>query len=293
MQTPALSLPAVTAPARLRHAAATRRVVVPFIALLVLGALALLAPWLSLAPPNAIPADGVISSLEPSMTHPFGTDPLGRDVLSRIIYGTRVSLGIAMLSVLLATTVGAAYGALAGWIGGLADGAAMRLLDVAMSVPRLLVLLCVSALWDGLEITGLVLMLGLTGWYDIARLVRGEVRTLRTRDFVSAARASGVHEARILMRHVIPHVWPIIAVTATLGIANTISLEAGLSFLGLGVQPPDASWGTMLADNRGALGAARWWLTLFPGLAVVTTVLACNALGDALRDALVPGQVAA
>lgn len=269
-----------------------RRVVVPLLALLVLGTLALVAPWLSLASPNAIPTAGVISSLEPSMTHPFGTDPLGRDVLSRIIYGTRISLGIAMLSVLLATTVGVAYGALAGWLGGIIDGAAMRLLDVAMSVPRLLVLLCVATLWDGVEVSGLVLLLGLTGWYDIARLVRGEVRTLRSRDFVSAARASGVREARILMRHVIPHVWPIIAVTATLGIANTIALEAGLSFLGLGVQPPNASWGTMLADNRGALGAARWWLTLFPGLAVVTTVLACNALGDALRDALAPGQVA-
>ncbi len=270
-----------------------RRVLVPLVALLLLGTLAIVAPWLSLAPPNDIPTEGVISSLEPSMTHPFGTDRYGRDVLSRIIYGTRVSLGVALLSVLLATTVGVAYGACAGWLGGVADSAGMRLLDVAMSVPRLLVLLCVAALWDGLGMTGLILLLGLTGWYDVARLVRGEVRTLRTRDFVSAARASGVRETRILLRHVIPHVGPIVAVTATLGIANTIALEAGLSFLGLGVQPPDASWGTMLADNRGALGAARWWLTLFPGLAVVITVLACNALGDALRDALSPGQVPA
>lgn len=281
------------APTRASSAASVRRVAVPLIALLVLGVLAIFAPWLSLVSPSAIPSDGVISSLQPSMAHPFGTDPLGRDVLSRIIYGTRVSLGVAMLSVLLATSVGVAYGACAGWLGGVADSAGMRVLDVAMSVPRLLVLLCVAALWDGLGITGLVLLLGLTGWYDIARLVRGEVRTLRTRDFVSAARASGVREVRILLRHVLPHVWPTIAVTATLGIANTIALEAGLSFLGLGVQPPDASWGTMLADNRGALGASRWWLTVFPGLAVVTTVLACNALGDALRDALVPGQVAA
>lgn len=272
---------------------ALRRVIIPTGALVVLVALAIAAPWLSLAPPNATPTEGLIRSLAPSMAHPFGTDPLGRDVLSRLIYGTRVSLGIALLSVLVATTVGTLYGALAGWIGGAVDSVGMRLLDVAMSVPRLLILLCVAALWDNLDMTGLVLLLGLTGWYEVARLVRGEVRALKSRDFVTAARASGVREGRILWRHVVPHIWPTLVVTATLGIASTIALEAGLSYLGLGVQPPDASWGTILADGGAALGVSRWWLTLFPGLAIVITVLSCNALGDALREALAPGQVAA
>ncbi len=272
---------------------ARRSLVVPTGALALLIALAVAAPWLSLAPPNAIPSEGLIRSLAPSMAHPFGTDPLGRDVLSRLIYGTRVSLGIALLSVLVATTVGTLYGALAGWIGGAVDSVSMRLLDIAMSVPRLLILLCVAALWDNPGLTGLVLLLGLTGWYEVARLVRGEVRALKSRDFVTAARATGIREARILWRHVVPHIGPTLVVTATLGIASTIALEAGLSYLGLGVQPPDASWGTILADGGAALGASRWWLTLFPGLAIVTTVLACNALGDALREALAPGQVAA
>lgn len=272
---------------------ARRSLVVPTGALALLIALAVAAPWLSLAPPNAIPSEGLIRSLAPSMAHPFGTDPFGRDVLSRLIYGTRVSLGIALLSVLVATTVGTLYGALAGWIGGAVDSVSMRLLDIAMSVPRLLILLCVAALWDNPGLTGLVLLLGLTGWYEVARLVRGEVRALKSRDFVTAARATGIREGRILWRHVVPHIGPTLVVTATLGIASTIALEAGLSYLGLGVQPPDASWGTILADGGAALGASRWWLTLFPGLAIVTTVLACNALGDALREALAPGQVAA
>lgn len=270
-----------------------RRLMVPASAIIVFATLAIAAPWLSLASPNATPSEGLIRSLAPSMAHPFGTDPLGRDVLSRLIYGTRVSLGIALLSVLVATTVGTLYGALAGWIGGAVDAVSMRLLDVAMSVPRLLILLCVAAFWDNLELMGLVLLLGLTGWYEVARLVRGEVRALKSRDFVTAARASGVRESRILWRHVVPHIWPTLVVTATLGIASTIALEAGLSYLGLGVQPPNASWGTILFDGSASLGASRWWLTLFPGLAIVTTVLACNALGDALREALAPGQVAA
>ncbi len=274
-------------PPRLR-----RRLLVPLGALAVLVTLAIAAPWLSSTPPNAIPADGVITSLPPTVEHPFGTDPSGRDVLSRVLHGTRVSLGVALMSVTIATTVGALFGAVAGWIGGAVDALCMRLLDVAMAIPRLLLLLSVSALWGALPLTGLVLLLGLTGWYEVARLVRGDVRALRTRDFVMAARAAGVRERRILHRHVVPHLWPTLVVTATLGVAHTIALEAGLSYLGLGVQPPQASWGTILSDGSG-LAATHWWLTLFPGLVVVAAVLTCNALGDALREALAPRQVAA
>lgn len=264
---------------------------IPVGALVCFAVLALFAPWLAPVPPNAIPADGLIQSLPPSVEHPFGTDPVGRDVLSRLLHGARVSLSVAFLSVALASLVGTTYGAAAGWIGGRVDALCMRLLDVALAVPRVLLLLMVLAFWGTVPLPTLVLLLGLTGWYDVARLVRSDVRALRDRDFVLAARATGVREARILWRHVVPHVWPTLVVTATLGVANAIALEAGLSYLGLGVQPPDASWGTMLSDGN-IPGGARWWLTLFPGTAIVLAVLACNALGDALRESLAPRQVA-
>jgi peptide/nickel transport system permease protein len=270
----------------------TRRIRIPLGALVCFALLALCAPWLAPVPPNAIPADGLIQSLPPSVEHPFGTDPVGRDVLSRMLYGARVSLSVAVLSVALASLVGTTYGAIAGWLGGRVDALCMRLLDVALAMPRVLLLLIVSAFWGTVSLPALVLLLGLTGWYDVARLVRSDVRSLRDRDFVLAARATGVRDARILWRHVVPHVWPTLVVTATLGVANTIALEAGLSFLGLGVQPPDASWGTILSDGN-LPGGSRWWLTVFPGAAIVLAVLTCNALGDALRESLAPGQVAA
>lgn len=265
---------------------------IPLCAVAVLLLCALAAPFLAPWHPDAVPAEGVIRSVGPSIAHPFGTDALGRDVLSRVLHGARVSLGVALLSVALATTVGALFGALAGWTGGVVDTVCMRLLDVVMAVPRLLVLLCVSALWGVLPLAGLVLLLGLTGWYDIARLVRGDVQALRNRDFVLAARATGMEERRILWRHVAPHLWPTLVVAASLGVANTIALESGLSYLGLGVQPPQASWGAILSGANG-LGLTQWWLTLFPGLAIVGTVLACNALGDALRRTLTPQQLGA
>ncbi len=268
------------------------RLVIPLASLVALAAVAVAAPWLSPFPPNEIPAEGIIASLAPTLSHPFGTDSAGRDVLSRVLDGARVSLGVALLSVLLASTVGTLYGAASGWIGGIIDAACMRVLDVLMSIPRLLVLLCVAALWGALPLTGIVLLLGLTGWYDVARLVRADVQGLRSREFVLAARATGVREARILWQHVLPHVLPTLAVTATLGVAHTIAFEAGLSYLGLGVQPPQASWGSILSDGT-ALGIGRWWVTVFPGLAIVGAVLVCNALGDALREALAPRQVAA
>lgn len=269
-----------------------RRLLLPAAALVVFVVIAAGAPWLSPDAPNAIPSEGVIASLPPSVAHPFGTDPSGRDVLSRVLHGTRISLGVALLSVAIATTVGALFGALSGWIGGRVDAALMRVLDVALSVPRVLVLLVVSALWGALPLSGLVLLLGLTGWYDVARLVRGDVFALKDREFVVAARAVGTGEARVLWRHVLPHIWPTLAVTATLGIAHTIALEAGLSFLGLGVQPPQPSWGSILSDGS-AMVSTRWWITLFPGIAIVSAVLTCNALGDALRETLAPRQVAA
>jgi peptide/nickel transport system permease protein len=262
----------------------------PLGAAAVLVVMALAAPWLAPVPPDAIPADGLIAASPPSLSHPFGTDPLGRDVLSRVLHGARVSLGVGVTSVLLALGVGGGVGAVAGWAGGRVDALLMRTVDVLLAIPRLLALLAVTALWGALPLAGLALLLGLTGWYDVARLVRAEVRGLRGRDFVLAAQAGGATSARILWRHVTPHLQPTLLVVATLGLANTVALEAGLSFLGLGVQPPQASWGTILGDGH-VPGGGRWWLTLFPGLAVVTTVLTCNALADALRRRFAPTQV--
>jgi peptide/nickel transport system permease protein len=275
----------------LRSRARLRRVAPPALALLVLAGLALAAPWLASVPPNEIPSDGLLSR-PPSLAHPFGTDPLGRDVLSRVLHGARVSLSVAVLSVALSCLLGTVYGATSGWCGGWIDTVATRVLDVVLAVPRVMLLLVVAALWGPLSLPWLVLLLGLTGWFDVARLIRSEVRTLREREFVLAARATGVRGVRILWRHVVPHVWPTLAVTATLGVAHTVALEAGLSLLGLGVQPPQASWGTLLTDGA-VPGIGRWWLTLFPGIAIVSAVLAGNALGDALREPVAPSQVGA
>lgn len=267
-----------------------RPLVVPLVAVAVLAVLAVAAPWLAPTPPNAIPADELIRAMPPSLAHPFGTDVLGRDVLSRVLHGARVSLGVGVLSVVLALGVGGTVGALAGWRGGTVDTLLMRLVDMLLSIPRLLLLLVVTALWGTLPLGGLVLLLGITGWYDVARLVRGEVRALRTRDFILAAHAAGTTGVRILWRHITPHLRSTLLVVATLGVANAVALEAGLSFLGLGVQPPQASWGTILGDGH-LPGDGRWWLTVFPGLAVVAAVLACNALADGLRRRFAPTQV--
>jgi peptide/nickel transport system permease protein len=254
----------------------------PLVAVVLLASIAVAAPWLAPVPPNEIPSDGLITASSPSLTHPFGTDPLGRDVLSRVLYGARVSLGVGTLSVALAVGFGGVIGAIAGFVGGIVDTVLMRVVDVLLAIPRLLLLLVVTAFWGSLPLSGLIMLLGLTGWYDVARLVRADVRALCGRDFIAAARAAGASPARVLWRHVVPHLQPTLLVLATLGLANAIVLEAGLSFLGLGVQPPQASWGTILGDGY-VPGGRRWWLTLFPGVAVVSSVLTCNALADALR----------
>lgn len=271
---------------------ARRAVLLPAGFVLLLAAVAVAAPLLAPYAPR-VPEDVVaLRGLAPSTAHPFGTDQVGRDVLTLVLYGARVSLSFAVGAVVVALTVGTAYGALAAMRGGLVDRVLMRALDVALALPRLLVLLAVTAFWGPLSLPSLVLLVGATGWFDIARLVRGDVQALLTRDFVVAARATGVPGVRLLLRHIVPHLVPTLAVTATLGVAHTIALEAGLSYLGLGIQPPLASWGTIMRDGAGTVDA-QWWLTAFPGLATVVAVLACNALGDALRDAVAPAQVGA
>ncbi len=226
----------------------------------------------------------------PSPTHLFGTDWYSRDVLSRVIFGTRISLSVAALAALLATTVGTAYGLVAGYVGGNVDRVMMHVLDALLSIPRVLLLIAVLTLWQPVPLPGLVLLLGLTGWYGVSRIVRSEVRSLRSRDYVVAARALGASNLRIILRHLLPNVVGPIIVGATLGVANVIVLEAGLSFLGVGAREPNASWGTIFFTGSSS-PVDTWWVAVFPGLAIIVTVLAFNVLGDALRDVLDPRQL--
>jgi len=221
-----------------------------------------------------------------SAVHPLGTDHFARDVLSRLLYGARISLTIGFVAVGISVTIGTLFGAVAGFFGGVVDGIIMRFVDMVISFPRLVLLITIIAIFEP-SIFLIIAVLGLTLWPGTARIVRGEVLTLREREFIQAAEALGYPKRRIIMRHLIPNALAPVIVAATLGIGNTIVLEAGLSFLGLGVQPPTPSWGTMVADGRSNLLDA-WWLSTFPGLAIVFTVLAFNLVGDGLRDAMDP-----
>ncbi len=255
--------------------------------LVLLVLLAALAPVLPLLDPNEQPNIVGGKNLSPSVAHPFGTDPFSRDVLSRVVWGARVSLGVGVLAGVLATTLGTAYGALAGFAGGTVERVMMRLVDAALGIPRVLLLLAVVALWEHVSTPVLVVLLGVTGWLGTSRIARDHVRLVRTRDFVAAADALGASAPRVLFRHVIPHLATPVMVVTPLAVANVIALEAGLSYLGLGVQPPTASWGNIMMDGADSVATA-WWTVAFPGALVVLTIVCVNLLGDGLRDALDP-----
>jgi peptide/nickel transport system permease protein len=249
----------------------------------VLALAALLAPWVAPYSPTAIDLTNIAQP--PSLKHPFGTDAVGRDVLSRIIYGARVSLSVGLVAVAIYLTIGFVLGATAGFVGGWVDTAIMRFTDVMMCFPTfVLILILVGML--GPNIGNIMLVLGLFGWPPVARLVRGQVLQLRTLDYVTAARGLGAAEGYIVLRHILPNVIGPLTVAGTLGIAAAILAEASLSFLGLGVVQPTPSWGSMLNEARApALLATKPWLWLAPGVMISLAVLAINFIGDGLRDA--------
>ena len=214
----------------------------------------------------------------PSAMHPFGTDPLGRDVLCRVLVGSSVSMGVALVAVAIAVALGTALGAAAGYYGGRLDRLAMAFVDIMLCFPTFFLILAVIAVM-GSSPAGLMIVIGLTSWMGTARLARAEVMSLRGREFVLAARALGAGDLRILTRHLIPNAAGPVAVNAILGFSAAILTETGLSFLGLGVSPPTASWGNILMDGKATLGVADW-LTFFPGMFILLTVLAFNILGE-------------
>jgi peptide/nickel transport system permease protein len=254
-------------------------VVVAFLVLL-----AILAPALSPWDPNRHDTRKVLAP--PSRSHWFGTDQLGRDVLSRVLYGSRVSLAVGFVSVGIATLIGILLGAVAGYRGGTVDGVIMRLVDLMLVFPRFFLLLAVLAFLQP-SIWTIMVVIGLTGWMGVARLVRAEFLTLREREFVIWSESIGASALRIVVRHILPNAIAPVLVAMTLGIPAAILTESGLSFLGLGVQPPYATWGNILNDGKDSIEIA-WWMTLYPGLAILITVLSYNLLGEGIRDALDP-----
>jgi peptide/nickel transport system permease protein len=255
-------------------------------AILVFGLLviAILAPFVSPYDPNIINMDDVLQA--PGSRHILGTDDLGRDILSRMIYGTRISLSVGFVAIAIATIIGIILGSLAGYYGKLIDSLIMRLVDIMLSVPTFFLLLTIIAI-VGPSIWIVMFVIGLTGWMSIARLVRAEFLTLKEREFVLAARSIGASDARIIFKHILPNAMSPVYVSFILGVAGAILMESGLSFLGFGVQPPVPSWGNILTAGREYMEVA-WWLIFFPGLAILITCLSYYILGEGIRQALDP-----
>lgn len=263
---------------------------VGFVIVLLVFLVAVLAPFLAPHDPAAINATNMLKPpfwMEGGSTENLlGTDNLGRDILSRIIYGSQVSLLVGITSVIVAGIIGVSLGLIAGYYGGFIDNVLMRLVDAFLAIPTILFSLVILSVF-GPSVVTLIFVLGATNWVNYARLIRGEVLTIKERDFVRAAHSIGVKNSKIIIRHLLPNVISSFIVISTLSVATTIILEASLSFLGLGVQPPTISWGTILSDGRDYL-ATSWWLATFPGIAITITVLGIIFLGDWLRDVLDP-----
>ena len=246
--------------------------------------ISLLAPVIAPYDPTSIDVYNVLSP--PDKAHLLGTDELGRDLLSRIIWGSRVSLKVGFVAVGIAIMIGIILGSIAGFYGGRVDAILMRFVDIMLAFPTFFLILAVIAILEP-NIFTIMAVIGVTGWMDVARLVRAEFLTLKERDFVDAARALGMKNKRLIVRHILPNALSPVFVAATFGVAGAILTESGLSFLGLGVQPPDPSWGNILTAGKDNIEIA-WWLSLYPGLAILITVLSYNLVGEGLRDALDP-----
>jgi len=251
---------------------------------LALFVVSLLAPLISPYDPSAINSWHVLTP--PSWQHWFGTDELGRDVFSRVLYGSRVSLKVGFVAVGIAVSIGTVVGLASGYYSGLVDATLMRLVDIMLCFPAFFLILAIITFLEP-SIWYIMMVIGLTGWMGVARLVRAETLSIREMDYVLAARCIGCSNSRIIFRHILPNAISPVLVAATLGIAGAILTESALSFLGIGVQPPTPSWGNILTSGKDYIEFA-WWLSLFPGLAILVTVLAYNLLGEGIRDALDP-----
>ena len=245
---------------------------------------AIFAPFIATYDPAAIDTKKLF--LPPSFTNLCGTDDLGRDVFSRMIYGARISLTVGFVAVGIATVIGVAIGAIAGYFGGRLDEILMRFVDLMLTIPTFFLILAVIAFLEP-SIYNIMIVIGITGWMGVARLVRAEFLALKERDFVAAAKAIGVSDRLIIFRHILPNAMAPVLVSATLGVAGAILTESALSFLGIGVQPPTPSWGNILTLGKDNIEYA-WWLSVFPGMAIMITVLGYNLLGEGIRDALDP-----
>jgi len=276
--------PASSRPGVLRALLGHRTGVVGLVIVVVVALVALAAPLL--APDDPTRVDALRRLAPPSPDAPLGTDNLGRDILSRLIWGARLSLGTAGLAALLILTIGVGLGMIAGFYGGLLDDLLMRVVDVLLAFPALILALAIAGVL-GPSIASVMIGIVTVAWADYARVMRGQVLAARERQYVEAARATGVRDARILARHLLPNVLPPILVLASLEMGGLILTISGLSFLGLGAQPPTPEWGAMLNDGRAFIGSAPQ-LMLFPGLAISIVVVGFNLLGDGLRDAFDP-----
>ena len=239
-----------------------------------------------LAPYDPGKTDVSLKLKPPSFQHYVGTDQLGRDVFSRMLHGSRISLSVGFVAVAISIFIGILLGAVAGYYGGWVDSILMRFVDTMLCFPSFFLILTIVALM-GPKILNIMIVIGITSWMGTARFVRAEFLSLRERDYVQAAQALGVKDYRIIFRHILPNALAPVFVSATLKVASAILIEAGLSFLGFGVQPPEPSWGNILTEGRTYIFDA-WWLTVFPGLAILITVLSFNLMGEGLRDALDP-----
>ncbi len=246
--------------------------------------IALFAPMLSPYDPSYIDVDKIL--IGPTQIHPLGTDELGRDILSRMIWGSRISLLVGFVAVGISILIGILIGAAAGYYGGWLDDVLMQLVDIMLSVPTFFLILAVIA-FVGPKIWNVLIFIGVTSWMGVARLVRGQFLAFNEMDYVTAARALGAKDGRMIFFHILPNAMSPVYVSAVLGIAGAILVESSLSFLGLGVQPPTPSWGNIITAGKDLIDIA-WWLTLFPGLAILITVLGYNLLGEGLQDALNP-----